>query len=210
MRKMKSLLFGALFFLIFQPCFGKMAQEIIVPGYPPTTSSSTPVSSVKSAAITTTTLPGVATDARLQQLIQSVDLTNWAGISTRLWTCTPRYFTVPMFDAKNAIERQFNQIKKKKKNLTEAQAAAIARTLSEPIGFKIPGLSGIMCRVNLYVANVEKPYSLTCMFIMLDARSLSRLFYTVSENNGKPEVVSEDVINAIQKLLDANCSKQDL
>jgi len=153
---------------------------------------------------------GQATDAELQQLIQSVDLSHWAGISTYLWTCTPRYFTAPMFDTQNAIRARFNQIKKEKKSLTKAEATEITRTMSEPIGFKIPVLSGIMCRVNLYVANVKKPYSLTCMFIMLDARYLSRLVYAVSENNGKPEVVPDDIINAIQKFLDANCSKQEM
>lgn len=210
-----------LFVLFFQPCFAEMAQEVIIPGYQPTDSSlpvTTPAPVVSThpninpapplPASKPTLIP--ATEEELQALIQSVDLSYWSGFASYLWTCTPRYYTMPMYSAKNDIQAKFNEFKVKKKILTLEQAKQITATLAKPMDYKVPGLKGIDCNLNIIITNVEKPYQLTCYFIMLDARYLSQLAMSVAANSGKPEVLPADILNAIQKLLDANCTKTNL
>lgn len=214
MRKIKPLFLLSLF-LLTQSCFSEVAQPITIPGYNPEASSLAPANApppapkIKSlpAALDKKPILIPATDAELQQLITAVDLSYWAGFASYLWTCTPRYYTMPMFNAKNAIQNKFAEYKKKKIILTKEHAARIAAALAEPVSYKMTGLKGISCSLNISVSNVEQPYTLQCYFIILDARYLSRLAVQVSENSGKSEVLPVDTLNAIQTLLDNNCTK---
>jgi len=209
MRKL-TLLFLSMIFSS-QVCLGETAQEIIIPGYSQGAKPSPP------SHVVTTNLPVEtfnkpmsvpATEEELEELIQPVDLSGWLGVANYLWTCTPRYFTLPMYNSKNEIQARFNQFKKKKKILTMENATQIASQVGAPLSVKIPGLSGIMCRMQVFVTNVEKPYTLNCLFIMLDTRYLSRLVYDVSQNNGKPTVVPKETVDAIDQLFATNCVKQ--
>ncbi len=209
----KKILFLAIIFLC-QSCFGETAQEITIPGYNPATASSapTPVSPENAAPPIPekTQTPVPATEEELQSLIQAVDLSYWSGFASYLWTCTPRYYTMPMYNAKNDIQAAFDEFKKTQGLLTKERAIQIAAILAKPVDYKIPGLKGISCGVNIFVTNAKKPYQLTCYFLMLDARYLSQLAMAVAANSGKPEVLPADTLNAIQNLLKANCTKSDL
>ena len=169
--------------------------------------SSGAVAVTQSVFIQKKVMPASATQEELQNLIQSVDLSGWSGVAYYLWTCTPRYFKLPMFDAKNKMKSAFDTFQKDKKILTLADATQIAATAARPLDEKMPGLSGIMCRMNIAVSNVKEPYYLHCLFTMLDARYLSRLLTDVANNSGKQELVPQETIDAIQKLLDANCQQ---
>jgi len=211
MRKIKPLFLLSLF-LLSQSCFSEIAQPITIPGYNPEASSLAPAKvQAPSPPAPKIKLPPLipATDAELQQLITAVDLSYWADFASYLWTCTPRNYTMPMFNAKNEIQNKFNEYKKKKMILTKEHAARLAAALSEPVSYKMPGLKGIDCSINISVFNVEKPYTLQCYFIILDARYLSQLAVKVSENSGKPEVLPADTLKAIQALLDNNCTKSN-
>lgn len=213
MNKIISIGIGVTFFCI-QPCLAEMAQEVTIPGYNPQTASSIPAPAEPmtkvTAAPTVIQIPVQATEADLQQLIQSVDLSYWAGFASYLWTCTARNYTMPMYNAKNDIQKKFDEFKLKKQTLTKEEASRIAVTLGRPVDLQIIGLKGISCGVNIFVSNVLKPdtpYKLSCYFIMLDARYLSQLSRNVAANSGKKEVLPSDTLNAIQKLLNANCTQ---
>lgn len=197
--------------IFIQTCSAETAQPIIIPGYDVTSTPtpSTPSQNNPPKNMTQTVKKEIpATPEELQQLITTIDLSGWSTMASYLWTCTPSYFNLPMYNAKNDIQVAFNQVKEKKQILTKASATQLANKIGQPVEFIIPGLMGISCRFNIAVSNVEKPYHLRCFFIMLEARYLAKLSILVSENNEKPTLLPEDTVSAIQNLLDTHCTKE--
>lgn len=209
MKKTAQLFFSAIIFLFIRPCFAEMAQEITISGYqqPGTPVTNSPIKNPSPAPTKKMEVSIPATAKELQQIIASVNLKDWASFASYLWTCTPSYFSLPMYNAKNNIQTAFTQFSQNKKILTKKRATEIADKIGQPLEYRIPGLQGISCRVNILVSNIEKPYALKCAFIMLDARSLSRFANVVADNDGKDEFLSKDTLSAIQTLLDNNCTQ---
>ncbi len=236
MHKKKCLFLCAIFILI-KPCFGEMAQPVTIPGYsppsppvatepaktvepilkpmisesiPPSTaikdSTSIPLSSTAPPPPPKKEIP--ATEEQLKELIKSVNLKDWELMPSYLWTCTPSTFNVPMFNAKNDIQKEFDSYKADKKILTEEKATKIATSIGRPVTQQIVGLVADLCRVKIAVTNVKKPYNLNCLFIILEVRSLSNLAALVADNNGKDELLPADTYDAINNLIDTRCRKE--
>ncbi len=213
MRK-KTFFFFLITFLFISPCLAETAQEVTIPGYSPPSTQTTPqrveVETVSPPKKTTPAKnqPIPATEEELQNLMASVDLSAWSVIAPYLWTCTPSQFSLPMYDAKNDILDAFNGFKTNKKILTKETATQITKTLGSPVSYQIPGLMAVVCRVNIAVTNVKKPYNLKCLFLIREARYLAQLARAVADNSGKAQPVSDDVLKPIQDLINSKCTKE--
>lgn len=149
-----------------------------------------------------------ATKEELQQLIQSIDLSGWAKMPPYLWTCTPSYFLVPSYNAKNDIQTAFQQYEKNKKILTKEKATEITQKLGRPVPHVIAGLVASVCHIKIGISNVQKPSNFNCYFIILDARYLAQQAAVIAENNGKEKGLPSDINDAITTLLTNRCQRE--
>ncbi|HSW70185.1 MAG TPA: hypothetical protein VLI69_08570 [Gammaproteobacteria bacterium] len=214
-----SKIFSSLFLgiLFVKPCFSEMAQEVTIPGYNPSPASVSSVSQPTSTTALPAKPPSViqkipfpipATQDELNQLFESINLKGWSAMSSYLWTCTRSSFSVPMYNAKNSIQAEFDKIKKEKKTLTLKSASEITQEFGKPVSHVIAGLYGQYCRIIISVSNIPIPRTLNCLVTIREARYLSTLAPFVAENTGKSEPLPSDVFNAIQNLLDSRCNKK--
>lgn len=205
------LVFLSITILFIKPCLSDTPQPVSIPGYNPTATSAKPAANTSAnpaERFPKPKKPVPATNEELQDLLKSVDLSGWANFSGYLWTCTPSYYSIPTYDAKNELKAAFDKFKEKKKMLTLKKAKEITEKIGSPVNHKIVGLYGNSCHITISVSNIEKPYTLDCYMLIINARYLSQLAYAVSKNTNTEELLPKDTADAINSLLKQWCQKQ--
>ena len=206
LKILRIILPSVLAIFMIKPGYCDPVQEVTIPGYNPNATSSvapTPVATPPKPVVVKPK-PVAATSEELQQIIETVNFSGWSKLPAYLWTCTPNTFLLPRYDVREEIKAKFDEYKNKKKLLTLADAKEIANKLAAPVPFKIVGLWGSNCHVNMAISADS---ALDCFMIILDARYLSRLTADIAASNGK-ESLPKETHDALIALFAKNCTKK--